>query len=201
MGIRIKGPTGVKAKPVCFVVHTAEGCRTAECIVDYLAPKGISVPFCADPDKILRTTPEGYLGYGHAAGLTGKASGVELAGFASWSRRQWEHEGREMVRAAGQLAAYVLGAHYPVTKRMLKKRVIGHAQDSRFGGTSDHWDPGPGFPYDICIEDALAWAGGPVRLSLRVMGDVAKDTAKDALAALKKVAKRFGLSVRRKEHP
>jgi len=206
---RIKGPRGVKAKPECFVVHTAEGCRTAECIIDFVAPRGIGVPYAADGDKTLRMTPDGYLGDNHAGGLDTKASGVELAGFAGWTRRvwlgeteQWGKAPREMVRAAGRLAAYELGKHYRVTKRMLCKRLIGHAQDEQFGGSSDHWDPGLGFPYDVCVNDALEWAGaGAIRLKLSVAGDVARAQVKKATAAVRETAERFGLVVSKPEKP
>lgn len=162
MDERIRGPQGSSGRCDCFVVHTAEGCRDRICTIDFLASIGKSVPYSIDGDGITAMCRDGFLGYAHAGGLTGEASGAELAGFHYWSRKTWTSgEPLKMVQQAGQVGAYVLSKHggYAITEDVVRYRIIGHAQDERFGGTSDHVDPGDDFPYDVCWESALAWAG------------------------------------------
>ncbi|MGH2710166.1 MAG: hypothetical protein ACRDH9_03050 [Actinomycetota bacterium] len=162
--VRIKGPQGLKRKPAGVVIHTTEGDqrqgpgdRTG--IVDFLAGKGICVPWVTDNEGITRAAALDRLGDNHACGLDAY-SGVEQIGRAAWKRRFWLRVYRETIRNTGKVVAWELheAMRVEVNDRTLKRHVFGHADDARHGGCSDHWDPGPGYPYDVMYEDAIAYA-------------------------------------------
>ena len=165
---RIKGPKGDKRTPIGAIVHTTEmaprkGSGDRHDIVDFLARKGISIPVVTDPggDSTIMV-PLGYLGDGHARGLSGKAWGIEQVGFAGWSKKEWAKPGkRKMVATTGRWAAWVLAElmDLPVTKRNLRRFIVGHDRDHKLGGTSDHWDPGPNYPWGAMRQAAMAYAG------------------------------------------
>ena len=167
---RLKGPKGVKGKgrTIGAIVHTTEmgprpGDGDRHDIVSFLARKGKSVPVVADPgggSTIM--VPLGHLGSGHSMGLTGKAWGIEQVGFARWPRKEWlKPDRRKMVATSAAWAAWVLAElmELPVTQKNLKRFIVGHNKDHKLGGTSTHWDPGPGYPWKLFRQDAIAYAG------------------------------------------
>ena len=167
---RIKGPKGVKAKGriIGAIVHTTEmgprpGKGDRHDIVDFLARRGKSVPVVTDPgggSTIM--VPLGHLGDGHSKGLSGKAWGIEQVGFAKWSKKHWAKPGRrQMVATAAAWAAWVLAElmDLPVTEKNLRRFIVGHNKDHKLGGSSDHWDPGPGYPWKVFRADAMTFAG------------------------------------------
>jgi hypothetical protein len=164
--IRVKGPAGLERRPKCFIVHTTQGNQREgpgdrHGVIDYIAGKGIAVPWVTDDDGITRMTPLGRLGDNHACGLDEEATGAEQVGMAQWGRRAWLRDHRETVRNTGKVLAYELArAGKAVTLENLKAFAFGHVDDEKCdpSACSDHWDPGPGYPYDVLFQDAIEYA-------------------------------------------
>jgi hypothetical protein len=168
----IQGPSGVDGHGRCIgaIIHTTEMAprkgtdSDRHDIVRFLSGKGKSVPVVADPgggSTIM--VPLGHLGSAHALGLTGKAWGIEQVGFAHWPRAEWMKPGkRKMVATSAAWAAWVLAElmDLPVTEKNLKRFIVGHDKDHKLGGSSDHTDPGSGYPWKLFREEAIAFARG-----------------------------------------
>lgn len=163
---RIKGPAGREGKPRCVIVHTTQGSQRPgpsdrHGVLDYIAARGICVPWITDNDGITRMAPWGHLGDNHACGLDDKATGIEQVGMAQWSRKYWLREYRPTIRHTAWVVAYeVARMGLPVNQRTLEAHVFGHAEDEKCdrSACSDHWDPGSGFPFDVLFEDAIDYA-------------------------------------------
>jgi len=169
---RVKGPAGSTNRPSVIVIHTTqsnpkEGPTDRHSMIDYLSKPApplrnypIGVPWVTDDDGITRMTPLENLGDNHACGLDSKASGIEQIGMAQWGRKAWLNDHRKTIQNTGKVVAYLLSERVgkKVTAENLKAHVIGHADDAKVGGCSTHWDPGPGYPYDVMFSDAIAYA-------------------------------------------
>jgi hypothetical protein len=163
---RVKGPAGLERAPKCFIVHTTQGNQREgpgdrHGVIDYIAGKGIAVPWVTDDDGITRMTPLGRLGDNHACGLDAHATGCEQVGMAQWGRKAWLRDHRETVRNTGRVLAFELaGTGKAVTLENLKAFAFGHVDDHKCSrdACSDHWDPGPGYPYDVLFQDSIEYA-------------------------------------------
>ncbi len=85
---------------------------------------------------------------------------IELAGRASQTREQWLDElSLATLRRAASAAALVCQAGEIPPVRLTVEQVkdgrtrgfCGHADVSKAFKKSDHWDPGPGFPWDVFL--------------------------------------------------
>ena len=85
--------------------------------------------------------------------------GIELAGFARQSPAEWRDAySGAVLRQAARLTADVC-ARYGIPLRRLRaadlvagrRGVTGHADVSAAFRKSDHWDPGPGFPWAMFL--------------------------------------------------
>jgi len=191
---RHKGPRGDSARTRGVIVHCTvsnqlQGTPTdRHRVVDFLSgSRGLSVPVVTDNDGSTEMVPEPYHGE-HAACIDG-CFGVEMIGQATWTRKVWLTEYRETVRNMGQWAAYWLAEvmDVAVTERNLKRLVVGHDRDHVFGGCSDHWDPGTGFPWDVMRADAIAYAK---QVGYRVV----------AVKGERRVVRRYRASMRRRAY-
>lgn len=173
---RIKGPRGSASCRGgivhCTISDPREGPTDRYGIVDYLASLGISVPMVADDEGSTQMVPDGWSGAYHTRGLT-DVWGIEQIGQATWSRKTWLQQHRETVRQTGQWGAWLLAEvlDVAVTKKNLKRLFVGHDRDHIFGGTSDHWDPGPEYPWDVCYADAIEYAGKSGYRTVAIKGD------------------------------
>lgn len=148
------GPPGNNRKPLGVVVHSTEsdqriGPTDRHGVIDFLADtRGLSVPVVIDDESMTEMVPRPYCGF-HALGIH-YAHGIEQIGRANWSRAQWLMH-RNTIERTGKECAWFLAEvmGLPVTDRTLKRFVIGHVNDDRFGGTSTHYDPGPNYPWDV----------------------------------------------------
>lgn len=162
--VRLAGPLGDSGRTRGVIIHTTEGVSIPDSrsdrhrVIDYLADvRGLSVPAVADTDGSTQMVPDGHHGE-HAACVDG-CYGVEIIGTARWSTEEWKaHD--DAVRNAARWAAYWLAEEMglPVNPRTLRDLVVGHDRDHVFGGCSDHWDPGPRFPWDRFRLQAMSWA-------------------------------------------
>lgn len=83
----------------------------------------------------------------HARGVNAYSLGLEIAGFAAWTRDEWlEHRPRLLEAGrvhAGWCKAYGIPLVWSTTRGF-------HSHDGLPG--NDHTDPGRGFPWDVYLE-------------------------------------------------
>ena len=83
-----------------------------------------------------------------------------VMGRAGWSRDRWMQEGKMLERTAMRYAEWSKLYDIPLVKitshqaRAGERGIVGHADISDAWDESDHWDPGPDFPFDVVIERA-----------------------------------------------
>jgi cell envelope-related transcriptional attenuator-like protein/N-acetylmuramoyl-L-alanine amidase-like protein len=89
---------------------------------------------------------------------------IEQAGFAEWSRDEWLRHGQTLMRCASKIAEWC--AAHAIPPRLLgpgdlqeagptpdaPQGITAHASVSKAWGRSDHWDPGPEYPFDFLLE-------------------------------------------------
>lgn len=114
----------------------------------------VSAHYCVDAEEVIRCVDESDIAW-HARGGNTTSIGIELAGMAGQGRRDWEDAYSEAVleRAAELVADIADRYEIPIRKvgpsglRKELRGVTGHADVSEAFRKSDHWDPGPGFPW------------------------------------------------------
>lgn len=152
-----------------IVVHTAEGILRADDLRRYFEASDNSSAHAVADDRSLL---DGLVPYDRASWtlLNGNAASdnLELCGFARWSRSDWlsGHQGM-LSNAAAWIRNRCAARGIPIRKLDAaavargEAGVIGHADYSTGTGDGDHWDPGPGFPWDIVIARATGVTPAP----------------------------------------
>lgn len=128
----------------------------------------VSAHYCVDAGTTIQCVREQDIAW-HARGGNGASIGVELAGSAGQGTLDWEDAySRAVLARAATLVADVCRRHrLPVRRigavelRAGRRGITGHGDVSEAFGKSDHWDPGPGFPWDGFL--------GQVRLAQRTV--------------------------------
>jgi N-acetyl-anhydromuramyl-L-alanine amidase AmpD len=152
--------TGRRAAVQLVVIHTAEvDCRpgVALAVANYFAnppaPQA-SAHYVVGPEIVVQCVAERDTAWA-APGANPTGVHVELAARASWSAEQWLAPDVEaMLARAAQLVADICRRHgVPVVRldvegvRAGQSGLCGHVDASKAWKKSDHWDPGPGFPW------------------------------------------------------
>ncbi len=155
-------------RPVSLLaVHTAEGARTARALAAYFYRDDVmaSSHDAIDGKETIHMVPY------HRASWTLRSGNpisdnVELCGFARWSRGQWLSTGvvdgvgnpRAMLgRLADWIRVRARARGIPVRKLSVVELsqghwgVIAHDDWTRAKNDGTHWDPGPGFPWDVVM--------------------------------------------------
>jgi N-acetyl-anhydromuramyl-L-alanine amidase AmpD len=122
-----------------------------------------SAHYCVDRDEIIRCVRDEDTAW-HAPGCNADGIGIEHAGMAKQSRRDWTdpYSARMLVRSAKLTAALCRKHGIPPVHltgeelRAGKKGIVGHVQVSAVYKRSDHWDPGPNFPWDVYLTSVKA---------------------------------------------
>lgn len=159
-----------------LAVHTAEGTRTARALAAFFARDDVqaSSHVGIDPDETLQYVP-----YERAAWTLRSGNPIsdnaELCGFARWTRAQWLTDTpvdkvtsprRMLRRCSAWIAARCKARGIDVRKLTVVQLakgewgVIAHDDWTKAMSDGTHWDPGPGFPWDVVIADARAIARG-----------------------------------------
>lgn len=152
-----------------IVIHTMEApvtMKTAENVASWFGgPQhpAASAHYCVDPDSIVQCVHVEDVAW-QAPGANNNGIGIEIAGYAKWTREEWLAEkNAEMLRRAAGLVRWLADQHsIPIAfvdVEGLKRKDRGittHAAVSKAYGKSDHWDPGPGFPLDVVLDLASA---------------------------------------------
>jgi N-acetyl-anhydromuramyl-L-alanine amidase AmpD len=159
-----RGGSGVRL----IVVHTAEGATTYQSLGNYFANPSAEVSSHTGIDDTPGTIGE-YVTAGNKAWTAANANPysiqTELCAFAEWSRGEWENHPVMLENCAAWISEEAGRYGIPIRKLSESEAaagqagVVGHA-DLGFAG-NDHWDPGPGFPWDRVVSGAPASPAGP----------------------------------------
>ena len=114
----------------------------------------VSAHYCVDADTVVQCVREEEIAW-HARGGNATSVGIELAGFARQGPAEWRdaYSGAVLQRAARLTAEVCLRHGIPVRRLRAadlvagRRGVTGHADVSAAFRKSDHWDPGPAFPW------------------------------------------------------
>ncbi len=121
----------------------------------------VSAHYCVDADTAIQCVREQHIAW-HARGGNANSVGIELAGFAGQRSLGWSDAySRAVVERAARLTADVC-RRYGIPIRRLRasdlvagrRGVTGHADVSAAFRKSDHWDPGPDFPWARFLRSA-----------------------------------------------
>lgn len=143
------------------VIHTAEvECLpgAAAAVAHYFAappaPEA-SAHYVVGPDLVVGCVREDDTAW-HAPGANTVGIGIELTARATWSTEQWAapEVGAMLERAAALVAAICRRHGIPIARldsaalQRHEPGITGHVDVSKAWHGSDHWDPGPRFPWD-----------------------------------------------------
>jgi N-acetyl-anhydromuramyl-L-alanine amidase AmpD len=155
-----KGRGAHKVKAV--VIHTAECGETstsAEGVAEWFANKDTrkaSAHYCVDNDSIVQCVLETDTAW-HAGSVNGWTVGIELAGKANQTLKEWQDEYSMQVLAnAAKLCRDICDRwQVPIVKLSPEQAkaggagIFGHCDVSGKGG---HWDPGPSFDFGYFLD-------------------------------------------------
>ena len=118
----------------------------------------VSAHYCVDAGSVVQCVREKNVAW-HARGGNTNSIGVELAGYAHQTTRDWEddYSSAVLARAASVVADVCRRRRIPVRWLVAGDLVAGrhgitsHAEVSLAYRKSDHWDPGPGFPIEAFL--------------------------------------------------
>ena len=133
---------------------------------------GVSAHYCVDAETTIQCVRETDIAW-HARGGNANSIGIELAGFARQDTAAWaDAYSTAMLERAATLVAEVCRRRGIPVRRLrpadlvtAKRGLTGHADVSAAFHESDHWDPGPAFPWTRFLQltrSALARGGDVV---------------------------------------
>lgn len=143
-----------------IVIHTMEAPespKTAENIAAYFASGNVvaSAHACVDQDSVVICLPPSDTAFA-APGANADGYQIEHAGYAAQDGAGWnDAESQSMLKlSAAHAREIALAAEIPL-KHLTNAELaageagfVGHNQVSDVYKRSDHWDPGPNFPWD-----------------------------------------------------
>lgn len=154
-----------RIKPIrLIVIHDMEvsevDTSTAENVANYFAKPTTraSAHVCVDVDSAVRCVIDTDTAWA-APGANADGLQVELAGFASQTREDWQDAASMsiMTNAAEVVAGWVSAWGIPVQHLSVdqimagQKGIVGHIDVTYAYHQSDHTDPGTGFPWDVFL--------------------------------------------------
>lgn len=172
------------------VVHTAEGIRKASDLKAFFERSTNSSSHAVADDY---TLIDNLVPYDRAAWTlrngNEESDNLELCGFASWTREEWltNHQGM-LNNAAAWIRSRCKARGIPIVKlsptqvRAGESGVIGHVDYTDGTGDGTHWDPGPGFPWDVVM--ARAADAVEIEEENEVKPKICKWTGSDAIWAV-----------------
>lgn len=145
------------ARPQLVVVHSTEGGTAAGAATWFqnAAARG-SAHVAIDDEQAIRCVDDLDTAY-HAIGVNGIGLGLEIAGYARWSRSEWLDHKPRLLEAARVHAGWCRLYEIPLVQSTWRGY---HSHDGIPG--NDHHDPGPGFPWDFYLGAVRATLAGSV---------------------------------------
>ncbi|WP_437623372.1 N-acetylmuramoyl-L-alanine amidase [Sorangium sp. So ce1151] len=144
------------------VLHTTEGARVqgaARAVARWFGGAGApqaSSHYVVDDDEVIACVAEDDVAWG-APGANHNGIQIELCGYARQSVSDWLAGG--LLERAAELTADICRRHQiPICKLAPEdlaageRGITGHVDASRAFRKSDHWDPGPSFPWSRFLE-------------------------------------------------
>ncbi len=158
-----RGPR--REPPSLIVIHTMEAPEkgsTAENVASYFAGESApqaSAHYCIDNDSIVQCVKDDDIAW-HASNANARGIGLEHAGYAKQTREEWADEySVAMLRLSAKLSAQLCAKYnIPVEfvdedgLRLGQAGFTGHVNVNKAFNAGSHWDPGPGFPWDLYLE-------------------------------------------------
>lgn len=90
----------------------------------------------------------------HTARYNTGSLGIEQVGYAAWTRARWL-QCRPMLEKVAKWLAYWSATYGIQLRRDVIYGVLTHADATRYRGIpGGHWDPGPGYPFDLVVKRA-----------------------------------------------
>ena len=164
-------PRGERSVTV-VVVHTMEAAEragaAAACAGWFANPAAeVSAHYCVDAETTIQCVRENDIAW-HARGGNASSIGIELAGFAGQGPGRWNDAySRSVLERAASLTAEVCGRHAIPIRRLRaadlvagRRGITGHVDVSAAFHKSDHWDPGPDFPWALFLRLTRLARGG-----------------------------------------
>ncbi|MFI9845187.1 N-acetylmuramoyl-L-alanine amidase [Nonomuraea sp. NPDC051941] len=146
------------------VIHTmevGEASNAAENVAAYFARPGTqaSAHICVDNNSAVRCVDDQHTAWA-APGCNSDGLQLEMAGRAGQTASQWKdaYSTALLNNAAEIVADWCKTYGIPVKHltqaelRAGKKGIIGHVDASKVYKRSNHWDPGPNFPWDHFLQ-------------------------------------------------
>jgi N-acetyl-anhydromuramyl-L-alanine amidase AmpD len=159
-----RGGNGVRL----IVIHTAEGALTYQSLGSFFKNSAAKVSSHTGIDDTPNTVGEYVKPDGKAwtaANANPYSIQTELCGFAKWTRNDWLAHDPMLTNCAHWIGEESKRYGIPLVRldaaqaQSGGRGVCGHVDLGSAGG--GHWDPGPGFPWDIVMARA-AGSGTPV---------------------------------------
>jgi hypothetical protein len=157
------------AKVIWLAVHTTEGMMRVQALRDWAGWPGSSHA-ASDETGALWGPEQGFVPYDRAAWTLRNGNpiseNIEQCGWARWTRAEWLARPKLLDATARWLAERSKARGIPLVKlspaevRARKPGVLGHGDYSTGTGDGTHWDPGPGYPWDVVMDKARAYAAG-----------------------------------------
>lgn len=152
-----------------IVMHSAEVWEkpsSAEAVAAYfLNPKpDASAHYVVDCDSIVQCVKTEHQA-AHCNAGNARSIGIEQAGYAKQTRAEWLDEyGMRLLTLAGRLVArdakkwaIPLVKLTPADIQAGRRGICGHKDiNDALGSKTGHWDPGPGYPWDVLLGIAKA---------------------------------------------
>jgi N-acetyl-anhydromuramyl-L-alanine amidase AmpD len=146
------------------VMHTMEVGETpgaARAVAKWFAggSSQVSAHYCVDADTVIQCVREQDIAW-HARGGNTRSIGVELAGRAGQGAAGWaDTYSTAVLWRAAELVEGICARHAVPIRRVRaaglrsgRRGITGHADVSEAFGRSDHWDPGPAFPWRLFLD-------------------------------------------------
>ena len=159
--VRYKVATHGTQAPKRIILHSWESLGTIEGVAGFWKRqgRGLGSQFMIESNgRIGQGATSDKLCY-HTAGANQGSIGIELEGYARYTRRQWMRWNRRQLDELAHLLAYLSYRWGIPLERSTVRGVSLHADHPQGG----HWDPGKGFPIRYVMRRARRIANGKAK--------------------------------------
>lgn len=164
--VQARNYTKGRIKPVKHIVlHTMEApekLKTADNVAAWFAgekaPKA-SAHYCVGSDAVIQCVKDEDTAW-HAPGANASGIGIEMVGYAKQSAKDWDDAYSKLMLEHVALLVVDLAKKHGIPLRKIDADdlkvgtagICGHVDVSQAFKKSNHWDPGPNFPWEKFIQ-------------------------------------------------